>query len=114
MAKATGRIIQIQGGVVDVEFSPGELPDIYEALEIPVDGQEPMVLEVQNHLGDNQVRCVAMDTTDGLQRGLKVYTTGAPIKVPVGDATLGRVFNVLGRPIDAKGAVQADRYYPIH
>lgn len=114
MAEATGRIVQIQGGVVDVEFAPGELPDIFEALEIPQDGEEPMILEVQKHLGNNDVRCVAMDTTDGLQRGVQVFATGAPIRVPVGPPTLGRVFNVLGRPVDAKGAVEADLYYPIH
>jgi F-type H+-transporting ATPase subunit beta len=114
MAKASGRILQIQGGVVDVEFAPGELPEIFEALEIPQDGDEPLILEVQKHLGDNGVRCVAMDTTDGLQRGIPVEATGAPIRVPVGPPTLGRVFNVLGRPVDAKGKVDADRYYPIH
>ena len=114
MAKATGRIIQIQGGVIDVEFAAGELPDVFEALEIPVDGQDPMVLEVQKHLGDNRVRCVAMDTTDGLQRGLKVYSTSAAIQVPVVMPTLGRVFNVLGRPVDGKGPVEASTYYPIH
>jgi F-type H+/Na+-transporting ATPase subunit beta len=114
MAKATGRIIQVQGGVIDVEFPPGELPDIFEALEIPQNGDAPQILEVQNHLGNNGVRCVAMDTSDGLQRGLEVHATGAPIQVPVGAATLGRVFNVLGRPVDAKGPVDADLYYPIH
>ena len=114
MAKALGRIIQIQGGVVDVEFAATELPDIYEALEIPVDGKLPMILEVQKHLGENMVRCVAMDTTDGLQRGMSVYTTGGSIMVPVGEPTLGRIFNVLGRPVDGKGDIHADLYYPIH
>ena len=114
MAKATGRIIQIQGSVVDVEFSTEEIPDIYEALEIPVDEKLPLILEVQKHLGDNIVRCVSMGITDGLQRGVRVYTTGSPIMVPVGEPTLGRVFNVLGRPIDGKAAIQADLYYPIH
>jgi len=114
MAQAKGRIIQIQGGVVDVEFPAGELPDIFEALEIPQNGDAPQVLEVQKHLGDNWVRCVAMDTTEGLQRGVDVYGTGAPIQVPVGEATLGRVFNVLGRPVDALGEVDSDLYYPIH
>jgi F-type H+-transporting ATPase subunit beta len=114
MAKATGRIIQIQGGVVDVEFSPGELPDIFDALEIPQDGDAPIILEVQKHLGNHSVRCVSMDTTDGLQRGLKVYGTGAPIQVPVGLPTLGRVFNVLGRPVDGLGPVEANHFYPIH
>ena len=107
MAKATGRIIQIQGGVVDVKFPAGELPDIFDALEIPQNGDLPMILEVQKHLGNNGVRCVAMDTTDGLQRGLEVHGTGAPIQVPVGLPTLGRIFNVLGRPVDGLGAVEA-------
>ncbi len=114
MAKAIGRITQIQGGVVDVEFPTGELPDLFEALEIPQSNGDPQVLEVQKHLGDNWVRCVAMDTTDGLQRGVDVHATGAPIMVPVGEPTLGRVFNVLGRPVDALGEVRAETYYPIH
>ena len=114
MAKATGRITQIQGGVVDVEFPAGGLPDMFEALEIPQENGAPQILEVQKHLGDNWVRCVAMDTTDGLQRGLEVHATGAPIQVPVGEATLGRVFNVLGRPVDERGPVNAEIYYPIH
>jgi len=114
MAQAIGRIIQIQGGVVDVEFPTGELPNIYDALEIRNNGDAPLILEVQNHLGNNDVRCVAMNTTDGLQRGLEVYTTGAPIQVPVGLPTLGRVFNVLGRPVDGLGEVEATQYYPIH
>lgn len=114
MAKVTGRIIQVQGGVIDVEFPPGNLPDIFEALEIPQNGDAPQILEVQNHLGNNGVRCVAMDTSDGLQRGLEVHATGSPIQVPVGLATLGRVFNVLGRPVDGLGPVDADLHYPIH
>ena len=115
MAKATGRIIQIQGGVVDVEFPAEELPDIYDALEVAIDGYDlPMIFEVQKHLGDNRVRCIAMDTTDGLMRGMDVVSTGAPIMVPVGTPTLGRVFNVLGRPVDGKAAVEAEIYYPIH
>jgi F-type H+-transporting ATPase subunit beta len=114
MTQTVGRVVQIQGGVVDVEFPPGELPEIYDAVEIPRNGSLPLVLEVQKHLGDNWVRCVAMDTTDGLKRGESVYSTGAPIQVPVGPATLGRVFNVLGRPIDGKGPVEVEVYYPIH
>ena len=78
MAKATGRIIQIQGGVVDVEFAAGQLPGLFEALEIPQGEGEPQVLEVQKHLGNNWVRCVAMDTTEGLQRGAEVLSTGRP------------------------------------
>ena len=114
MTQARGRIIQIQGGVVDVEFPTEELPEIYEALEIHINGELPLILEVQKHLGDNKVRCVAMDTTDGLKRGLDVHPTGAPIMVPVGETTLGRVFNVLGRPVDGKDPVESDQYYPIH
>lgn len=111
---ATGRVVQILGGVVDVEFPPGQLPEVFEAIEVPRDEQEPLVLEVQKHLGDNWVRCVSMDTTDGLQRGAPAKATGAPILVPVGTQTLGRVFNVLGRPVDGKGPAQASDHYPIH
>ncbi len=111
---ATGRIAQILGGVVDVEFPPEQLPEIYEALEIHRDSQPPMVLEVQLHLGNNIVRTVAMDSTDGLQRSLPVTSTGAPIRVPVGKDTLGRIFNVLGHPVDGKGPVHASTTYPIH
>jgi len=114
MARLTGQVVQILGGVVDVEFPAGQLPNVYEALEVPREGKLPLVLEVEKHLGDNWVRCVAMDTTDGLQRNLPVHSMGAPIKVPVGPETLGRVFNVLGRPVDGGPEVTAERYYPIH
>jgi F-type H+-transporting ATPase subunit beta len=114
MANATGRVVQILGGVVDVEFPQNELPSLYEAIEIPSEKGLPLVLEVQKHMGDNQVRCVSMDTTDGLQRGTVVNRTGAPIMVPVGESTLGRIFNVLGHPVDQKGDVKAEEYYPIH
>ncbi|HCM97131.1 MAG TPA: F0F1 ATP synthase subunit beta, partial [Anaerolineae bacterium] len=114
MANATGRVVQIQGGVVDVEFLQNELPDIYEAIEIPREAAMPLVLEVQKHMGNNQVRCVSMDTTDGLQRGVAAISTGAPIMVPVGESTLGRIFNILGHPVDQKGDVIAEQYYPIH
>jgi F-type H+-transporting ATPase subunit beta len=114
MAEANGRIVQVQGGVVDVEFPPGMLPDIYHAIEVPRQDQRPLILEVQRHLGDHWVRTVAMDSTDGLRRGTPAIGTGAPIQVPVGEPTLGRVFNVLGLPVDAKGEVVADTYYPIH
>jgi F-type H+-transporting ATPase subunit beta len=110
---AIGRVVQVQGAVVDVEFSPEELPEIYGALEIGQDGSK-LVLEVQQHLGRNWVRCLAMDSTDGLRRGTEVLATGASIAVPVGPATLGRVLNVLGEPIDGRGPVDADLYYPIH
>jgi F-type H+/Na+-transporting ATPase subunit beta len=114
MEQETGRVIQIQGGVVDVEFIENELPDIYEAVEVPVSEKEPLILEVQKHLGNNWVRCVAMDSTDGLQRGVPAYRTHNPIRVPVGPSTLGRIFNVLGRPIDGGEEVKSDIYYPIH
>jgi F-type H+-transporting ATPase subunit beta len=117
---ATGKVIQVIGPVVDVEFPPEQLPDIYNAVEIPlisegsVGRETTLVAEVQQHLGNNWVRCVAMGTTDGLKRGVEAVDTGAPIRVPVGDPTLGRIFNVLGKPIDEAGDVVADTYYPIH
>ncbi|HKY84359.1 MAG TPA: F0F1 ATP synthase subunit beta [Anaerolineales bacterium] len=114
MAEALGKVVQILGGVVDCEFPPGELPEIYDAVEVDREGQAPLVLEVQRHLGDQQVRTVAMDTTDGLQRGTAARATGGPITVPVGEASLGRVFNVLGIPIDGRGEVTTSVRYPIH
>ncbi len=102
MANATGRVVQILGGVVDVEFPEEQIPELYEAIEVPREGKEPLVLEVEKHLGEGWVRTVAMDATDGLQRGVPAMATGAPITVPVGPATLGRIFNVLGRPIDQR------------
>jgi F-type H+-transporting ATPase subunit beta len=101
------------GPVVDVEFPQGELPDIYYAVEIPKNGDK-LVVEVQQHLGNDWVRCVAMDATDGLRRGMEAIDTGGPITVPVGPTTLGRIFNVLGEPIDNAGPVEAEQYYPIH
>ena len=80
MAKVKGRVVQILGGVVDVEFPPGQLPEIYEAIEVPREDTLPLILEVQKHLGNNWVRTVAMDATDGLQRGVPAYSTGAPIR----------------------------------
>jgi len=135
-ANTTGRVVQIIGPVVDVEFSPDNLPEIYFALEIDLasivttgegggasdsaamKGVEAntgkLVLEVQQHMGNNMVRAVAMGSTDGLRRGIEVVDTGAPISVPVGPPTLGRLFNVLGEPIDAKGPVDDSTRYPIH
>ncbi len=115
MAKGTaGRVKQVMGAVVDVEFPTGSLPEIYDAVEIPRENQDSLVLEVQQHLGNDVVRTVAMDATDGLRRGETVYSTGAPISVPVGPPSLGRIFNVLGRPVDGLGPVESDTYYPIH
>jgi F-type H+-transporting ATPase subunit beta len=135
-ASTTGRIAQIIGPVVDVHFPAEHLPEIYYALEVDLSamvstgdegqsgdgaalkgveqGTGKLILEVQQHLGNNVVRAVAMGPTDGLRRGLEVVDTGAPISVPVGPPTLGRLFNVLGEPIDAKGDVKADQKYPIH
>jgi F-type H+/Na+-transporting ATPase subunit beta len=112
--QSSGRVVQIQGGVVDVEFSAGDLPGIYEALEIPLHDNVQLVLEVQKHLPNNRARTISMGTTDGLQRGVPVYRTAAPISVPVGEATLGRIFNVLGEPVDGKGPVAVKQRYPIH
>jgi len=114
MAKSTGRVVQVLGGVVDVAFPDGDLPELYEAISVEREGQEPLILEVQKHLGDNWVRTVAMASTDGLQRSVPAVSTDAPIKVPVGLSTLGRIFNVLGQPIDEAGTVEAEAYYPIH
>lgn len=101
-----GSITQILGAVVDVKFPHGQLPDIYDAIRVPREGeQEDLILEVQMHLGDDEVRTVAMDSTDGLRRGIAAYATGSPITVPVGPASLGRIFNVLGRPVDNGAAI---------
>ena len=114
MAKATGRVVQILGGVVDVEFPAEQLPEIYEAVKVLRDDEQPLVLEVQKHLGNNWVRCVAMGATDGLKRGMAVEATGAPISVPVGPEVLGRIFNVLGETVDGSENVRAATVYPIH
>ena len=115
MATATGRVVQVLGGVVDVEFPAESLPAIYDAIEVDRgEGQSPLILEVEKHLGNNWVRTVAMDATDGLQRGRSARATGAPISVPVGPETLGRIFNVLGEPVDGLGPVDASLKYPIH
>ncbi len=113
-APATGRVIQITGPVVDIEFPAGQLPAIYNAVELALPGGGTLTCEVQQHLGNNWVRAVAMTTTDGMPRGIDAVDTGAPITVPVGDVTLGRVFDVLGHPIDGKGPVKAKTMLPIH
>ena len=111
---AEGRIVQVIGPVVDIQFPPQELPQILEAVEIPRDGDGKLVVEVQQHIGDDWVRCLAMDSTDGLRRGMTAVATRAPIQVPVGEETLGRLFNVLGEAIDGLGAVETKETYPIH
>lgn len=110
---ATGRVVQVIGTVVDIEFPQGSLPAIYNAIEINQDGNK-IVLEVQHHVGNNWVRCLALCPTDGLSRGLEAIDTGAPVTVPVGRATLGRLFNVLGEPIDDLGPVETKERLPIH
>jgi F-type H+-transporting ATPase subunit beta len=116
--EATGQINQVLGNVIDVEFSNGSLPAIMSALRVSNpsidDRAGNLVLEVEQHLGENIVRCIAMDSTEGLVRGMKVLNTGGPISVPVGDGTLGRLMNVVGEPIDEAGPIQAERRMPIH
>ncbi|RJX30033.1 MAG: F0F1 ATP synthase subunit beta [Desulfarculus sp.] len=113
-----GRVTQVIGPVVDVEFSDGKLPEIFTALLITNQGindqEDNLVVEVALHLGDNVVRTIAMDVTEGLQRDLPVKNTGQPIQMPVGDVILGRVLNVVGRPVDGLGPVDASEFYPIH
>lgn len=113
-----GYITQIIGPVVDVKFASGEMPKIYNALKIqgtnPAGAEVAVTCEVQQLLGDSQVRAVAMSSTDGLIRGMEVVDTGAPISVPVGASTLGRIFNVLGEPVDEKGPVNMEATSPIH
>lgn len=114
MAKGTkGRVMQVTGPVVDIEFPPEELPEIFYSVEIQADN-EKLVTEVQQHLGNDRVRTVAMGPTDGLRRGMIAIDSGAPIQVPVGPDTLGRIFNITGQTIDFGEPVKADKYYPIH
>jgi F-type H+-transporting ATPase subunit beta len=110
----TGQVIAIKGAVVDVGFQPDHLPEIYDALEIERPNQGRLVLEVQQHLGEGRVRAIAMDTTDGLRRGVTVRNMGRPITVPVGPSTLGRIFNVLGDSIDGLPQPQSEIHYQIH
>ena len=113
-AKNVGKIVQIIGPVLDVQFEEGRLPQIYHAVSAKRDDGGTVIAEVQQHLGNNWVRAVAMSSTDGLRRGAETLNTGGPITVPVGPNTLGRLFNVVGEPIDGKGTVQAVRRDPIH
>lgn len=117
MSTNIGRVVQVIGPVVDVEFEPGKLPDLLNAIKIDAEGPSGRInltLEAAQHLGNNVVRCIAMASTDGLQRGMEAVDTGAPISVPVGPGTLGRVMNVLGEPIDEAGEVKAEVRWPIH
>ena len=114
MEKNNGKVLQVLGGVVDVQIPPDNIPDLFEALEINNENGSKIILEVQKQLPNSAVRCISMASTDGLQRGVDVTRTHSSIKVPVGLATLGRIFNVLGEPVDGLGEVNADTYYPIH
>ena len=118
MAENIGKIAQVLGAVIDVEFEPGNLPAVLTALTVtnPAIGdmEDNLVIEVAQHLGDNVVRCIGMDVTDGLQRGMSVKDTGSPIMMPVGEACLGRVLNVVGRPVDGLGPISQEKMLPIH
>ena len=118
MAEKKGKIIQVIGPVVDIEFEEGHLPDILHAIRIPrttTEGeQNDLIVEVQQHLGEDRVRAVAMDSTDGLVRGMDSFDTGQPISVPVGPETLGRLINVIGEGIDGLGEIKTEKKFPIH
>ena len=113
MVNVKGTVIQVMGPVLDIRFGEDTLPELLTAIEVP-NGDTTIIAEVAQHIGDNVVRCIAMSSTDGLQRGVEAVSTGAPIKVPVGEACLGRVFNLLGQPIDEAGPVEAQEAWPIH
>ena len=112
--KKTGKITQVISAVLDIKFPEGQLPEINEAIDIPLGDDNTLVVEVAQHLGDDIVRCVALGPTDGLKRGMEAIATGSPIQVPVGEATLGRMFNVLGKPIDNQDAPNTEEKLPIH
>ncbi|MBQ9333164.1 MAG: F0F1 ATP synthase subunit beta [Lachnospiraceae bacterium] len=112
--ESRGKITQIISAVLDIKFPEGELPEINDAIRIPLKDNGELVVEVAQHLGDDTVRCIALGPTDGLVRGMEAISTGGPISVPVGEKTLGRIFNVLGQPIDNKPAPEVDEYDPIH
>src|ERR1700744_3771871 len=117
MSKNTGKIVQVIGPVVDVQFAENSVPPIYQALtiEFEVNGKvDLLTLEVQQHLGAGMARAISMSSTEGLKRGMTVFDTGAPISVPVGAGVLGRIFDVTGKAVDGRGEVIADKYYPIH
>jgi len=110
---AKGKVVQVIGTVVDIEYPPDELPALFNAVEIGT-GDEKIVLEVQDHLGNNWVRCLSLSPTDGLARGVEAVDTGASLRVPVGKATLGRLFDVMGNPLDKLGEVKAEDNWQIH
>ena len=119
MAENTGKVISVSGPAVDVQFDEKTMPPIYQALRVVSDGFDvptplSVILEVQQHLGEGRVRCIAMVATEGMVRGMKAIDTGGPITIPVGRATLGRVLNVLGEPVDELGPVNSKEFAPIH
>ncbi|MCX6224976.1 MAG: F0F1 ATP synthase subunit beta, partial [Bacteroidia bacterium] len=116
MVENKGKVLQVIGPVVDVEFASGgtSLPDIYEALEISREDGTKLIVECEQHIGENTVRTIAMDSTDGLARDMEVRATGSPIRIPVGDQVRGRLLNVTGLPIDGLGAMDGSAGYPIH
>src|SRR5215467_6563063 len=119
MAENIGRVIQVAGPAVDVQFTEANLPPIYQALRITSEGfnvPKPVnvVVEVQQHLGEGRVRCIAMEATEGMVRGMKALDLGGPISIPVGKGTLGRVMNVIGQPVDQLGPIASDKKMPIH
>ena len=116
MSQSKGKIVQVIGPVVDVSFEQGgsELPKIFDALEIKRENGQVLILECQQHVGEQTVRCVAMDSTDGLSRGMEVFSTGKAISMPVGDEIKGRLLNVIGEAIDGIGSIPKDRSYEIH
>src|SRR5690348_13974660 len=119
MAENIGRVIQIAGPAVDVQFTEASMPPIYQALRVTSEGFDVpqmvnVILEVEQHLGEGRVRCVAMEATEGMVRGMKAIDMGGPISVPVGKGTLGRVMNVIGQPVDKLGPIDSKERYPIH
>ena len=119
MAENIGKVIQVSGPAVDVQFEEAKMPPIYQALRVTSEGFNvpapiSVILDVQQHLGEGRVRTVAMEATDGMVRGMKAIDLGGPIRIPVGKETLGRVINVIGEPVDEKPAPEAEDYWPIH
>ncbi|MCR3758388.1 F0F1 ATP synthase subunit beta [Clostridium felsineum] len=114
MPEHVGKIVQVIGPVVDIKFDAENLPDIYNSIEINMGNDQKLIAEVEQHVGDDVVRTIAMEGTDGLKRGMEAVDTGKPISVPVGENVLGRLFNVLGQTIDEAGDISTDQYYPIH
>ena len=113
MAKNKGTVVQVMGPVLDIRFEEDQLPSLLNAIEVP-NGDKTIIAEVAQHIGDNVVRCIAMSSTDGLQRGLIATDTGEPMKMPVGPKTLGRIWNVMGKPVDGKPMPEVEEFYPIH